>query len=182
MKVIASIICIIAAIVPLHAQSAQLKVSVDYTQGSIPATGLIVERATGSATSPGTFGKIATIPITATTGFATYTYTDADPTLVAGSSYSYRVKAYNDGGAQSVYSNIASGVAANLPPPPPNGTYGTPTATPPPKFIALNANSKVLIYNGNALMAYNASSQKLNISPFEMGSLGPGQSALVSVQ
>ncbi len=164
--------------VALRAQAAQLTLSFDYKQGTLLANGFEVERATGSV---GTFSKVFVVPSTSTVVGTTITYSWLDNTLTAGTSYSYRVRAYNDGGPTSTYSNTATGVAFT-PVLPPNGTFGpTPTvSTPPPKYIAMQSNETRVFYSGS-LVGYNSSSWKLNISPDLMTKVLPGQPVLLTI-
>ena len=177
MKLLLFLIASLSLAAGLHGQAAQLTVAWDYTQGTNAANGFEVERSPGPPAAT-TFSKVNVTPAVSSTGSNTYSWTDT--ALTAGLTYMYRVRAYNDGGAQSVYSNVASGIAAVLPPPPPNGNYGpTPTAKPPPKYVALAPNSKKVIYNG-ALALFGGN--KLSISYSELVPLGFNESALVSIQ
>lgn len=177
MKTLLCIFAGLALAVGLRAQAAQLTLAWDYSQGTLPAVGFEVERSPGPPAATA-FSKVNVVPASSPTGSASYSWTDT--TLTAGLTYMYRVRAYNDGGVQSSYSNVASGVAAILPPPPPNGTYGpTPTAKPPPKYIALAPNSKKVIYNG-ALAVFGGS--KINITFNDLVQLSSNESALVVLQ
>lgn len=142
---------------PVRAQAGQLTLTWDYTQGTSLATGFRVERAPAPPAT--TFTSIGVAA-----GQDKRSYVDL--TVVAGTTYQYRVQAYNDGGAQSTYSNIASGTARVSPP---NGTFPTsPVATPPPPFIALNAGEKRLLYTGT-----------LTIGPSAVVHLNPGELVMV---
>jgi hypothetical protein len=87
----------VAIVLPLTAYPAQ--VALTWADNSINETGFRIERATGT----GSFAQIATTG----TNIAAY----ADSSVTAGSSYRYRVRAYN-GASSSAYSNS---VTVNVP-------------------------------------------------------------------
>jgi len=90
--------------------AASVNLAWDYSQGTTPATGFAVYRATGTAAPV----KIATI-VTVTT----LTYTDA--TVVAGNTYTWTVKAVDATGVESASSNaVTFQVPAALPAAPSN--------------------------------------------------------------
>ena len=82
----------------LHASGAQLTLA--WNDNSSDESGFKIERATGT----GTFSQIATVSANTTTYL--------DTSLAAGTSYSYRVRAYNTAG-NSAYSNAVSHTTAS---------------------------------------------------------------------
>jgi hypothetical protein len=91
---------IFLAILTWHAETIAAQLTASWGNNTADALGISVERSTGST---GTFTEIAT------TGPAAATYTD--PLVSAGTTYCYRVRAYNTG-AYSDYSNTACGTIA----------------------------------------------------------------------
>ena len=83
-----------------HAETLAAQITASWVNNAADAVGLSVERSMGST---GAFSEITT------TGPAVNTYTD--PTVTDGTTYCYRVRAYNPT-AYSDYSNTACGVTA----------------------------------------------------------------------
>lgn len=100
------LVLILAPVV--HAQAASLNLS--FTDNATNETGFDVERCQGSGCT--SFAKIA--------GLGVNVNTYVDSTLAEGTTYCYRVRAVNAGGA-SGYSNIACGTTAISLPAAPSG-------------------------------------------------------------
>ncbi|MBI5771571.1 MAG: N-acetylmuramoyl-L-alanine amidase [Verrucomicrobia bacterium] len=96
----------------LIATTDQTAVSLSWADRSSNETGFRVER---RAEAGGTWGTLATVPTNATAY--------RDPTVVAGTTYRYRVLAYNDAGASTQASNEATAPtgSSTIPAPTPSG-------------------------------------------------------------
>lgn len=83
--------------------SAQKQITIAWSCDCTDEDGFRIERSQGQMNSG--FTEIATVGANVTT------YTDSDPTLIAGTRYCYRVRSFNGGGNSAAYTNARCGVA-----------------------------------------------------------------------
>jgi hypothetical protein len=142
---LAAALCAVA-VSSLHAAS----LTVTWTYTHTTETGFKVQRAPGSNPADSAFADVATVPYTSTN------YIDA--ALPNGTTYSYRILAYN-ATTLSPWSNVATGTTpAALPAP--GGATVAPTVL---VAVTLNPNDSITVKNSTN--ASRPGSKTLNVSP-----------------